>query len=72
MAGRAEVMEVMAALDVMRQPEARDQQVRIIDQLQLSMGELAWLGLLGSDGTVEVASQRILEGANIAQRPVYQ
>lgn len=71
MSARASVLRVMAELDVLSQPDAREQQQRIIDQLQNGMGELAWLGLLGPDGTVRVASQRILEGVNIAQRPVY-
>ena len=71
MSARASVLKVMAELDVLSQPDAREQQQRIIDQLQNGMGVVAWLGLLSPDGTVRVASQRILEGVNIAQRPVY-
>lgn len=72
MAERSKVMQVVAELGVMRAANGRAEQQRIIDQLQINISELSWLGLLDAEGTVQVASQRILEGVNIGQRPVYQ
>ena len=72
MATRASVFQVFSQIDALREPQSRGEQARILDQLRVRMPALAWIGLLGPDGTVEVASDRILEGVNIAHRPVYQ
>lgn len=72
MATRASVLQVFSQLDALREPESRDEQARILDQLRVRIPSLAWIGLLGPDGTVEVASDRILEGINISHRPVYR
>ncbi len=72
MAARSSMLEVLAQLDVLRQPQARPEQMRILDQLKMDMPALAWIGLLSAEGTVTVASDRILEGMDISHRPVYQ
>ncbi len=45
---------------------------RLIEALQDAIPAFSWIGLLSRDGTVVVGSDGILEGANIAHRPVYQ
>ncbi|WP_373187048.1 diguanylate cyclase domain-containing protein [Halopseudomonas sp.] len=71
MAIRASVFRVFSQLDSLREPGARAEQARILDELRARMPALAWIGLLGADGVVNVGSDRILEGVNIAHRPVY-
>lgn len=72
MATRASVFQVFSQIDSLREPQSRAEQARILDQLRARMPALAWIGLLGPDGTVNVGSDRILEGMNIAHRPVYK
>lgn len=72
MAARASILEVFAQLDALREPGARQEQIRLLDQLSAKMPALAWIGLLDAQGTVSVGSDRILEGINIAHRPVYR
>ncbi|MBL4834472.1 MAG: diguanylate cyclase [Pseudomonas sp.] len=72
MASRASVLQVFSQIDSLRDPQSRIEQTRILDQLRVRMPALAWIGLLGADGTVNVGSDRILEGVNIAHRPVYK
>ncbi|GGC98898.1 sensor domain-containing diguanylate cyclase [Halopseudomonas salina] len=72
MAARASILEVLAQLDALREPDARQEQIRLLDQLSAKMPALAWIGLLDAQGTVSVGSDRILEGINIAHRPVYR
>ena len=71
MAGRSDILHVFSALEVLQSPSDVAQQRALLDQLQRHMSGLAWIGLLDVEGNVQVASGRILEGVNIAQRPVY-
>lgn len=72
MATRASVFQVFSQIESLRETGTRAEQARILDQLRARMPALAWIGLIGPDGTVEVGSDRVLEGVNIAHRPVYQ
>jgi diguanylate cyclase (GGDEF)-like protein len=72
MASRAAILNVFAQLDELREPQARAEQRRLLDQLRARMPALAWIGLLSAEGTVLVGSDRILEGVDISQRPVYR
>ena len=72
MASRAAILDVFAQLDELREPQARAKQRRLLDQLRARMPALAWIGLLSAEGTVVVGSDRVLEGVDISQRPVYR
>jgi len=40
-----------------------------LEHMQRSMPDFAWLGFVGTNGTVLAASQGLLEGASVAERP---
>ncbi len=44
----------------------------VLDQLQTSMQHFAWIGFALPDGTVRAATQGMLEGASVAQRPWFR
>ena len=51
----------------------RPQDLRpILDGLQRSLPEYAWIGLAAPDGTVLAATGGLLQGASVAQRPWFQ
>ncbi|PZN98724.1 MAG: GGDEF domain-containing protein [Hyphomicrobiales bacterium] len=41
----------------------------VLNQLQSSLGDYAWLGFAVPDGTVRAATRGMLEGVSVAQRP---
>jgi diguanylate cyclase (GGDEF)-like protein len=41
----------------------------VLNQLQSSLGDYAWLGFAAPDGTVRAATRGMLEGVSVAQRP---
>ena len=43
----------------------------LINELQENAPEYAWIGILDPEGNVDISTGRILEGKNIAARPVY-
>ncbi|MFN3580261.1 MAG: diguanylate cyclase domain-containing protein [Pseudomonas sp.] len=71
MASRSLILQVFGELEVLANGGSRQQQMRLLDQLRENMPALAWIGLLDAQGNVQVGSDRILEGTNIAARPVY-
>lgn len=72
MAIRISEVRVLASLDVVRRLD-RPHQIRYtIDGLQASIPEFSWVGVLDTAGTVVASTNGVLQGANIAQRPVFQ
>jgi len=61
----------VAELDFLRPVWTRDPAVirTTLDQLQSSLDHYAWIGFASPDGTVVAATQGMLEGASVAQRP---
>ncbi|AFZ47940.1 integral membrane sensor hybrid histidine kinase [Cyanobacterium stanieri PCC 7202] len=60
----------MTVLSEFRSVQRNDEDRRLlIDQLQTNYDNYAWIGFANNEGIVEVSSQRILEGANVATRP---
>ncbi|MBV5260198.1 diguanylate cyclase [Synechococcus moorigangaii CMS01] len=53
-----------------RQQEAEAR--RLLEQTQEFVPMFTWIGFLDPEGTVSIATDRILEGQSIAQRPVFQ
>ncbi|WP_151636703.1 sensor histidine kinase [Noviherbaspirillum aerium] len=45
---------------------------RVLDERQQTYGFYAWMGLTDPDGKVLAATQKMLEGANVAQRPWFR
>lgn len=49
-----------------------DDKRRVLDERQQTYGFYAWIGLTDPDGKVLAATQKMLEGANVAQRPWFR
>lgn len=61
----------LATLDVLRDAWERDPDALrgMLDRLQQSYSDYAWIGYARRDGTVLAATKGMLEGASVAQRP---
>lgn len=69
---RATELQGLAQSAVLQDPAARPEAVRAaLQRLKASSPGYVWIGWVGLDGTVRVASDGLLEGSNIAQRPVF-
>lgn len=45
---------------------------RALEQLQMSFADLTWIGFARPDGIVVAATERLLEGASVAERPWFK
>lgn len=61
----------IAGLDVLRDAWEHDPASlrAVLDRMQLSYPDYAWIGYASKDGTVVAATKGMLEGASVAQRP---
>lgn len=65
-------IQILAALDPIRQPDYPINTKRtLIQELQNTYPDYAWIGLLDPQGLVLASTGRVLEGKNIAHRPVF-
>lgn len=71
MQSRASMLQVIGSLRVLRQPGDIDDVRRLLDHLHGEFPSIAWIGFTDIHGTVLASSNRVLEGASIAQRPVF-
>lgn len=71
MASRADYLQVLASLRVLRSPDAIGEVRALLDRLQQEIPSIAWIGYTDVQGQVLASSNGILEGVSIAQRPVY-
>ncbi|MFI8747259.1 diguanylate cyclase domain-containing protein [Pseudomonas sp. NPDC077186] len=71
MAARAAVLRVLGSLQALRQPDDIGEVRRLLDSLQQEIPSIAWIGFTDPQGQVLASSDGVLEGASIAQRPVY-
>ena len=71
MAARSGEVHTLTVVDELRRPDEPSLTREMLDALQNAVPAFSWLGVLSSDGTVLAASGGILEGKNIAQRPVF-
>ncbi|WP_176793565.1 diguanylate cyclase domain-containing protein [Rhodospira trueperi] len=62
------LLSQLAPLKTLDDPEGVRE---LLDSLQTSVPSFAWIGRLDADGTVVAATGGILEGVNIAHRPVF-
>lgn len=68
---RGEV-SVLSTLRVLREMQDVGEISSIINRLRHEIPIFTWIGVLDRDGTVVAATNDLLVGANIAQRPVFQ
>ncbi|WP_426954674.1 hypothetical protein [Muricoccus radiodurans] len=52
--------------------DALGQGREVLDALQQRAPELTWVGIVRPDGTVQAATEGLLEGRNIAHRPIFR
>ncbi|MGP0174803.1 diguanylate cyclase domain-containing protein [Pseudomonas sp. NCHU5208] len=71
MAGRAAVLRVLGSLQALRQPNDLGEVRQLLDNLQKEIPSIAWIGFVDPQGTVLASSNGLLEGASVAQRPVF-
>jgi diguanylate cyclase (GGDEF)-like protein len=71
MASRAAYLQVLGSLNVLRQPDDAGQIRELLDRLKQEIPSIAWIGFTDPKGTVLASSGGILQGASLAQRPVY-
>lgn len=68
---RSAELAVLTSLDVLKTSNKLDQVQRIVDELQHRIPAFSWIGYLSPQGDVLAASNKMLLGQNIAQRPVF-
>ena len=71
MAGRSAYLQVLASLQVLRQPDDSGQIRTLLDHIHQQIPSVAWIGFTDARGQVLASSDGVLEGASITQRPVY-
>ncbi|WAJ36460.1 GGDEF domain-containing protein [Pseudomonas sp. GOM7] len=71
MASRAAVLRVLGSLQALRQPDDLGEVRQLLDNLQKEIPSIAWIGFVDPQGTVLASSNGLLEGASVAQRPVF-
>ncbi|QQP92677.1 hypothetical protein IGS68_29820 (plasmid) [Skermanella sp. TT6] len=60
---------VVASLEVVRSPQAsRDSRRSVLQRLQDTYPDYAWIGFINPDGILEAATGRVLEGADVNAR----
>ncbi len=63
---------ILSQLDTLREASNLEAVQNAIDNMQKAIPVFAWIGFTDPDGKVVVASQGVLVGSSIAQRPFYQ
>lgn len=71
MQSRAAMLQVIGKLRALSQPDDIVEVRVLLDRLQTEFPSIAWIGFTDAQGTVLASSDGVLEGASIAQRPVY-
>ena len=68
---RSTEIAMLTSLDLFKSPKSLDQIQHVVDELQHKIPAFSWIGYLSPQGDVLAASDKMLLGQNIAQRPVY-
>lgn len=65
-------IQIISTLDEFRNPEtAPARQRQLLEKLQNTYTDYAWIGYIEQSGIVRAATKGLLEGKNISQRPVF-
>ncbi|TWT03660.1 sensor domain-containing diguanylate cyclase [Planomicrobium sp. CPCC 101079] len=65
-------IEILSTLKELRQPDDIVQVQNLLDQSKTIFPSFSWIGYTNAEGTVTAATDGILEGVDISERPVYQ
>ncbi|MBP2112528.1 sensor domain-containing diguanylate cyclase [Paenibacillus silagei] len=69
---RSGEIEVLSKLNAFQEPVEQAEAGRLLNQLKKSLPVFTWVGFLDKTGNVVASTDRILQGTNISQRPVFQ
>ena len=69
---RSGEIDVLSQLKDIKNPEDLQTVQKLLNQLQDSFPAFSWVGLTDVNGKVLVATNKVLEGVDISNRPVYQ
>lgn len=69
---RSGEIELVTTLDTLKQPERPEEIRHLLEQLRTSFPSFSWIGYLDDKGNVVASTDKILEGKNIAERPVFK
>jgi diguanylate cyclase (GGDEF)-like protein len=62
-------VQLVAELPQVREAKGPDEARTVLDSLQRTFPDYAWIGIAALDGKVFAATQGLLEGADVSQRP---
>lgn len=72
MANHYEQMRLLSELDDVRQPRSPESVRRVLDRMQASFPQFAWIGLADMHGTVQAATGDLLRGHDVSARPWFK
>ncbi|MYM27001.1 diguanylate cyclase [Duganella sp. CY15W] len=61
-------VQLLSELQQVRQTRSPDEVRKVLENLQKTFPDYAWIGLANPDGTVYAATQSLLEGVNVSER----
>lgn len=62
-------IQIISALDIIRNPDSISQQRTLLEKLQSTYTDYAWIGLTDNKGIVQASTRKLLEGKDVSQRP---
>ncbi|BAY47480.1 multi-sensor signal transduction histidine kinase [Scytonema sp. HK-05] len=62
-------IQIISALDIIRNPDSVSQQRTLLEKLQSTYTDYAWIGLTDNKGIVQASTRKLLEGKDVSQRP---
>ena len=69
---RKSEIDVLSQLDVIKEPDDREEVYKLLTKLNETFPSFSWVGLTDIDGQVLSSTNHLLEGADISSRPVFQ
>ncbi|WP_413205094.1 diguanylate cyclase domain-containing protein [Rhodospirillum sp. A1_3_36] len=71
MFSRGAEIDLLAEMEALTKPKTPARIRALLERLQATIPQFTWMGYLSPDGTVLAATGGVIEGVNIAHRPVY-
>lgn len=65
-------IEVFSSLDALKKQDNSEEIRGVLNQLKSSLPSFSWVGYVDTEGRVLAATDEILEGVSIAERPVFK
>lgn len=62
-------IQIISTLDAIRDPDSISQQRTLLEKLQSTYTDYAWIGLTDNKGIVQASTRKLLEAKDVSQRP---